>query len=155
MPDPDAARARVEQHLAEHLAALTQRPAESLPPDAPFAELGLTSLNLLQLRTRLEQSLGITVPVAIFWSAFTQTALAEHLLQALRAAPDSAPASHPVQATASTPSTTPPPDSPPRSDDAARIAALDDDALAAELDRLIDASSVSTPNPARTSGTKH
>ena len=53
------------------------RSIEPLDHDQPMESLGLDSLMALELRNRLEASLGITLPVALVWAYPTISALAE------------------------------------------------------------------------------
>jgi phthiocerol/phenolphthiocerol synthesis type-I polyketide synthase C len=53
-----------------------RRSADSLDHNAPMESLGLDSLMALELRNRLEATLGITLPVALVWAYPTISTLA-------------------------------------------------------------------------------
>lgn len=52
---------------------------DSLPLERPLGNCGLDSLMAMELRNRLEQSLGLRLPATIVWSHPTVSALATHL----------------------------------------------------------------------------
>jgi phthiocerol/phenolphthiocerol synthesis type-I polyketide synthase C len=58
-----------------------RRSADSLDHNAPMESLGLDSLMALELRNRLESTLGITLPVALVWSYPTISTLAGALCE--------------------------------------------------------------------------
>ncbi|MDH6224497.1 non-ribosomal peptide synthetase/type I polyketide synthase [Streptomyces sp. MJP52] len=99
-PHPDAVTAAVR----EELAAVLGRAADA---DVPFYELGLTSVLLVRLRTRLEERLGTPVAHTAFFEHPTARSLAAHLSDAsgAREEPKPAPAAGPGPAA---PDTAPP-----------------------------------------------
>jgi phthiocerol/phenolphthiocerol synthesis type-I polyketide synthase C len=58
-----------------------RRSADPLDHNAPMESLGLDSLMALELRNRLESTLGITLPVALVWSYPTISTLAGALCE--------------------------------------------------------------------------
>jgi len=63
------------------------RSTEPIDPDRPLESLGLDSLMGLELRNRLESSLGTTLPAALVWAYPTITDLAGALCERLGYAP--------------------------------------------------------------------
>lgn len=77
---PEAERtARLESHLVEHLQRHLGGSASRIHREAPFGSLGLDSLGALELRNRLEASLGLNLPPALFFLHPSVSALAVHL----------------------------------------------------------------------------
>ena len=73
--------------LAAELARILRLPAGAVPPEAPLARLGLDSLGGMELRTALEQRLGIAVPLAAVTGDADAGRLARRIAEAVRAAP--------------------------------------------------------------------
>ncbi|RKG69030.1 LLM class flavin-dependent oxidoreductase [Corallococcus sp. CA054B] len=79
---PPAQRLGLMEDFLRHEAARVLRAAPtSLGPDTALASLGLDSLMALELHGRLEESLGIPLPVAFLWQHPTLSAAAAHLLE--------------------------------------------------------------------------
>ncbi|MBI1357400.1 MAG: SDR family NAD(P)-dependent oxidoreductase [Acidobacteria bacterium] len=76
---PSARRALLERHLAEQIAQVLRTSPDRITKDTPFNALGLDSLMGLELRNRLERSLGAGLPATMVWSHPTIAALAPHL----------------------------------------------------------------------------
>ncbi|MFE0188106.1 SDR family NAD(P)-dependent oxidoreductase [Streptomyces sp. NPDC058989] len=74
-----AQRRLLEQHLAEHIAAVLRIPADTIGPANNLAALGLDSLMSLELRSRIERSLGVSLPRTVIWTSPNIAALAERL----------------------------------------------------------------------------
>ncbi|GAA2657862.1 SDR family NAD(P)-dependent oxidoreductase [Streptomyces lunalinharesii] len=74
-----ARRRLLEQHLAEHIAAILRIPADAVGPTNNLAALGLDSLMSLELRSRIERSLGVSLPRTVIWTSPNIAALAERL----------------------------------------------------------------------------
>jgi myxalamid-type polyketide synthase MxaE and MxaD len=99
--DPQDRRAFLETHLQEQLAAVLKVPEARIELRRPMGSLGLESLTALELRKRLETTLGLRLSATIVWNYPTVAALAQHLEARLegpresptRAAPTTAPAS--------------------------------------------------------------
>ncbi|KZS63229.1 polyketide synthase [Mycobacterium kansasii] len=66
------------------------RSSDPIDHDRPLETLGLDSLMALELRNRLEASLGITLPVALVWAYPTITDLAAALCERMDYAPPAA-----------------------------------------------------------------
>lgn len=74
--------------IADEIRAVL-RSTEPIDHDRPMESLGLDSLMALELRNRLESSLGTTLPVALVWAYPTITDLAGALCERLGYAPTS------------------------------------------------------------------
>lgn len=72
--------------IADEIRAVL-RSTEAIDHDRPMESLGLDSLMALELRNRLEASLGTTLPVALVWAYPTITDLAGALCERLGYAP--------------------------------------------------------------------
>ncbi|MGZ9224709.1 MAG: SDR family NAD(P)-dependent oxidoreductase, partial [Anaerolineales bacterium] len=57
-----------EKHVLEQVAYVLRMPPARLPADKPLRTLGLDSLMSLELRNRLEDVLGISIPAAAIWN---------------------------------------------------------------------------------------
>jgi acyl transferase domain-containing protein/NAD(P)-dependent dehydrogenase (short-subunit alcohol dehydrogenase family) len=115
--EPAARAMLVEEHVVEQIGRVLRLAPARIDRRAPFATLGVDSLMSLELRNRLEASLGIRLPAALLFTYATPALLATHLAGALFAAlvPQAEP----------TPTTTPPVDN---------LGHLDADGLLAALD---------------------
>ncbi|WP_235488931.1 beta-ketoacyl reductase, partial [Frankia sp. AvcI1] len=76
-----ARRETFESYLADHLRAVLRLGSSSIDPDTPLRSLGFDSLLALELRSRLEPALGITLPGNFVWKYATLAALADGLAQ--------------------------------------------------------------------------
>ena len=56
---------------------------DQLAPATPLGSLGLDSLMGLEIRNRLEASLGLTIPATLIWTYPTIAALTTHLAETL------------------------------------------------------------------------
>ena len=72
---------RVLAAAIAHEIQAVRRSTEPLDHDQPMESLGLDSLMALELRNRLEATLGITLPVALVWAYPTISALAGALCE--------------------------------------------------------------------------
>jgi acyl transferase domain-containing protein/acyl carrier protein len=87
-----AERARlVETHLLEQLGRVLRMDATRIDRRAPFTNLGMDSLMSLELRNRLEASLGLELSAALLFTYSTPSALAAHLLQRIEAGGEAKP----------------------------------------------------------------
>ncbi len=77
---------RLAAAIADEIRAVL-RSTEPIDPDRPMESLGLDSLMALELRNRLESSLGTTLPAALVWAYPTITDLAGALCERLGYAP--------------------------------------------------------------------
>ncbi len=85
----DAGSARTADALAVYVraevaAVLGHGSADRVDVDRGFFEIGLDSLTIIQLKTRLEQALGLTLPSTLALEYPTVTALAKHLFDITR-----------------------------------------------------------------------
>lgn len=80
--DPDERPARLATAIADEIRAVL-RFCEPIDHSRPLESLGLDSLMALELRNRLEASLGTTLPVALVWAYPTITDLAGALCERL------------------------------------------------------------------------
>jgi len=81
--DPELRRPLLENHLRENVAQILRRKAEAIQVSKPFQDLGFDSLMTLELRNRLENSLGLVLEVTALWKFPTLEALASHLADRL------------------------------------------------------------------------
>jgi acyl transferase domain-containing protein len=89
---PGERRALLEGHLREHVAHALRVAVSHVDRSVLLKDLGLNSLLSLELRNRLETSLGIILPATLVWNYPTVAALAAHLEERLElAAPAVAP----------------------------------------------------------------
>jgi len=80
----DRRRAALLDHLRQEVAAVLGVPRARLDPDAvSIAALGIDSLMSLELRTRLESSLGLKLSATLVFNYATFPALADYLLRRL------------------------------------------------------------------------
>jgi acyl-CoA synthetase (AMP-forming)/AMP-acid ligase II len=91
----EARPAAVESYLVTEAAEiLALRPAQ-LDPRRPVSAYGLDSLKAVELRFRVEEELGVSLPIESLASEVTFTGLAEQLLAELHLDDDAAPAQLP------------------------------------------------------------
>lgn len=99
-PDGPARRALLETELTGQLRAVLRLGSLPVDPSAPLSTFGIDSLGALELRNRLEASLGITLPATLVWAHPTLAALAGSLAERLGLSldppvPETAPAPEP------------------------------------------------------------
>ena len=85
-------RPMLEAHLREQIAQVMQLEPAQLAPATPLGSLGLDSLMGLEIRNRLEASLGLTISATLIWTYPTIAALSAHFAQALGLPPETQPA---------------------------------------------------------------
>jgi acyl transferase domain-containing protein/acyl carrier protein len=88
---PSERIALLEAHLQDQMSRVVRLPAAQLDSRTSFKNLGLDSLMALELRNRLEASLGLTLPVTMVFGYPTVTALAAHLMTRLQLPGDAGP----------------------------------------------------------------
>jgi myxalamid-type polyketide synthase MxaE and MxaD len=81
---PGERRPALERHVLECLARVLRLPAERIDTRAPFRGYGMDSLMSLEIRNRLEPSLGLTLSAALLYTYTTTSTLVDHLLVELR-----------------------------------------------------------------------
>ncbi|HEV2149465.1 MAG TPA: acyl carrier protein, partial [Longimicrobiaceae bacterium] len=74
-------RARLEGHVREQVARVLRLAPARVEADRPLRALGLDSLMAIELRNRLEASLGVPVPATAIWNYPTVGALVPFLAQ--------------------------------------------------------------------------
>ncbi len=84
--EPGERPARLATAIADEIRAVL-RSTQPIDHDRPMESLGLDSLMALELRNRLESSLGTTLPVALVWAYPTVTDLAGAMCERLGYAP--------------------------------------------------------------------
>ncbi|MFC7692941.1 SDR family NAD(P)-dependent oxidoreductase [Paeniroseomonas aquatica] len=77
----------LRETLAAELARILRLPATAVAAEAPLAGLGLDSLGSMELRTALEQRLGMPVPLSGVAEGLSLEALARRLVGQLRSDP--------------------------------------------------------------------
>ena len=97
--DLAARAALVEEHVLDQLGRVLRLAASRIDRRAPFTSLGVDSLMSLELRNRLEASLGLRLSAALLFTHTTPTALAEYLRGALGPPMPPPPASEPTRIT--------------------------------------------------------
>jgi acyl transferase domain-containing protein/acyl-CoA synthetase (AMP-forming)/AMP-acid ligase II/acyl carrier protein len=76
---PEQRRARLEQHLQKLLVSLLHIDPSDFSARQPFGEMGLDSVTTLEMRHRIEVTLGLSCPPTLLWSYPTLDALTSHL----------------------------------------------------------------------------
>ncbi|MCW7540235.1 SDR family NAD(P)-dependent oxidoreductase [Aquabacterium sp. A7-Y] len=76
--------ALLEAHLIEQLAPVLRLPASRIDPRRSLPDMGLESLMALEFKSRLERSLGLSLPATLVWSHPTLQALGRHLVTQLQ-----------------------------------------------------------------------
>ncbi len=74
----------LESHVREQLGQVLRLAPSRIDARTPFRSLGIDSLMALELRNRLESSLGLTLSATLVWNYPTITALAPFLADTLR-----------------------------------------------------------------------
>lgn len=85
LPEAEAL-ALLRETLTAELSRILRLPAGAVAAEAPLAGLGLDSLGGMELRTALEQRLGMPVPLSAVTETLTVDALARRIAEAVRAA---------------------------------------------------------------------
>ncbi|HRI66025.1 MAG TPA: type I polyketide synthase [Polyangium sp.] len=88
--DPERAAKRIEMHLLEQVSHVVRLDPDKIDKQTPFTKLGMDSLMSLELRNRLESSLGLKLPAALLFTYSTTISLANHLHERLLQARPSA-----------------------------------------------------------------
>ncbi|MGP3985841.1 acyltransferase domain-containing protein [Streptomyces sp. 3N207] len=81
--DPTQRRELVEEHLIEQLSLTLRQEPAALDRETAFQSMGLESLMAVELRNRLESTLGMRLSVALLFTYSTIAALASHVQEAL------------------------------------------------------------------------
>lgn len=76
----DQALPRLRRVLGEQVAAVLKLTSTELDPQRPFRELGFDSLTAVELRRRLQEVLGVRLPVTLVFDHPTPARLVEELL---------------------------------------------------------------------------
>jgi epothilone polyketide synthase D len=76
---PEARVALLEKLICKHVSHVLRIPEEKVALKEPLTSLGMDSLMGLELRNRIEASLGVTVPATLLWTYPTVAALSRHL----------------------------------------------------------------------------
>jgi NADPH:quinone reductase-like Zn-dependent oxidoreductase/acyl carrier protein len=82
-PGPAARRAALEAHLRREIGRVLRLSPDSIGATTSFGTLGFDSLMALELRNRLEASLGCRLAATLVWAHPTLTALVDHIAQKL------------------------------------------------------------------------
>jgi len=121
--EPGARARLLEEVLRAQASQVLRIPEDKLDADAPFTSLGMDSLMGLELRNRIESTLGINIPVTLLWTYPTVVSLSKHLAQGGLLLTGGAPQ---------------PPVEPEAGAVADEVANLDDNNLMAFIDGLLD-----------------
>jgi len=79
--DPQQHRSILEAHVGEQIGRVLRVPVERIDRQTPLVYLGLDSLLALELRNRLQASLGLKLPGTVVWTHPTLNALSNFLLE--------------------------------------------------------------------------
>jgi acyl carrier protein len=90
---PEDRRALLLGHLQQQIGQVLRMGASEIEPTVSLGSLGLDSLMGLEIRNRLEASLGLTLPATMAWTYPTLAALTSHLTDKLGLPLEEAPAS--------------------------------------------------------------
>ncbi|HSP81206.1 MAG TPA: SDR family NAD(P)-dependent oxidoreductase, partial [Myxococcaceae bacterium] len=83
---PEARREVVRELVRESVyRVLGLEPGQSLPPRRGFAELGLDSIMAVELKSRLQEALGLTLPATLAFNLPNLEALTEHRVSKVEA----------------------------------------------------------------------
>ena len=83
---PAQARTQLENHLRDTAARVLTLPPQSIHRDRPLQELGLDSLMGVELRSRLEDSLGLDLPATLVLTFPTLRGLTSRLAEQMKVA---------------------------------------------------------------------
>jgi acyl carrier protein len=83
----DECHTLLENYIQEQIQQIIQEPALKIDIRASFQNIGFDSLMALELRNRLENSLGMALPVTLIWTYPTIQALAKNLVSKLTLSP--------------------------------------------------------------------
>ncbi|WP_342374010.1 type I polyketide synthase [Myxococcus stipitatus] len=89
--EPSERRALLELHLREQIAAVLRMDPERLGPRVALGSLGLDSLMGMEIRNRLEASLGLKLSATLVWAYPTLVALVTFLSERLGLSSDDQP----------------------------------------------------------------
>ena len=84
--DATVAAAMLFEHVRTHAAAVLRLELESVAPKKVFRTMGLDSLLGLELRNRLERTLGLRLSATVIWNFPTVEHLSRHLFEKLELA---------------------------------------------------------------------
>jgi aryl carrier-like protein len=101
LPTPAARRARLMAHLQQQIGRVLGREPATIPSDQPLAEMGFDSLMIVELRNRMERSLGVALSAAMIWGHPTLGQLAPELARRMELdldEPDAEPAAQAADA---------------------------------------------------------
>lgn len=73
-------RALLQEYIRSTVGAILQRETAKADSRQKLFELGLRSLDLVELKTRLEDAFSVALPVTLFFSYSAVDTLADHLL---------------------------------------------------------------------------
>lgn len=80
---PNERIAILARHLFEQVAAVLRLDSSRFEPAVPFQNLGMDSLMAVELRNRIDATVGTKLPATVLFSYTTTIALAEHILESI------------------------------------------------------------------------
>ncbi|WP_043848249.1 type I polyketide synthase [Amycolatopsis keratiniphila] len=81
--DPETLAVTIVEEITRHIAEETGLPGERIEDNVPFADLGLDSVMAIAIRSRLQRSIELDLPITVLWTNPTPAALARHLTERL------------------------------------------------------------------------
>jgi len=84
VPKLDAAHDKIVSQLCQWLAKSAELTVDKIDPAKPVASYGLDSLMAYELRCRIEENYGLSVPNGLLWDYPTLNAVADYLTKSLK-----------------------------------------------------------------------
>jgi NADPH:quinone reductase-like Zn-dependent oxidoreductase/NAD(P)-dependent dehydrogenase (short-subunit alcohol dehydrogenase family)/acyl carrier protein len=73
----------LERHIFDQVAAVLRLDSSRFEPVVPFQNLGMDSLMAVELRNRIDATVGTKLPATVLFSYTTTSALAQHILESI------------------------------------------------------------------------
>jgi len=78
---PQQQKSLLEQHLLQQISAVLRIPAAEIDNQVPLIDMGMDSLMALELRNRVEATLGLKLSATLLWNYPTMAALTPYLVR--------------------------------------------------------------------------